>query len=978
MLTRARAVVGRVAEVEELARVLSSARAGHGGAVFLTGEAGIGKTRLAAELAARAAGRGVPVLRGRGATIGPSLPYRPLTEALLSLSRDRDRPADAALGPYRAVLGQLVPDWSDGTAAGATLTPVILAEAVLRLTAAAGRDGGCLLLLDDLHDADAETLAVVDYLTDNLAGQPVLLLATLRAAPSDALSVVESAERRGGARVVQLARLDRTDTAGMVASCLGVEVAAVPPPVLAELWHSSEGLPFVVEEVLHGLVSGGALARRGDGWAVTGPVRPTVPASLVRQLAARTEQLGGTGRLVLSAAAVLGRRFAVSVLQRATGVDDRALLSTLRAGVAAQLVAPDEVTPDWYTFRHPLTAEGLLALLPAAEHADLCRRGADAVQALHPDLPGEWCALAATLRDGAGETGPAARLYAEAGRRARAAGAPTSAVTLLERADALLAAAPGADPGADPAARADVLAALVPALGEAGQVARALDWAEPVAGLVRAGLDPARGAALQAQIARVALQGGDVVAAAEQLTAARATLGPAAAPTDTAAVDAVAALVALDTPGPGRHATAAVLARRAVAAAEPVPLPEVAFDGWQALGMVARLRDLDESTICFEHAREVAERYQLPAAHAYALVRLGGNQWLADGDPAGLRLARDETARLGMVVLVYAMDSNLAMHEVLDGRYPAAAGLIEACHPAVRRLKLNGTARHLLATRATLYAHQCRRPEMESTLADFAAVGGAEAPQQLLALGLARAFCALLEEDRERARQDLAAAVAVEQRNPTAYHLSGSHGLAVLLGALAGSVDRAEHRRRTDGPAGQMRWNRQFALLAEAVLLGREGRPAEAAAAATTAGQLAARYGMARHLGVRLVAQAARQDGWGDYEEPLRAAEDYFHRGGAPAVASACRAQLRQLGAPVRQRRTGTDRVPAALRTLGVTLREYEVLELIPRRLTNKGIADRLHISPRTVEKHVASLILKTSQPDRAALTTYASGHVPG
>ena len=100
--------------------------------------------------------------------------------------------------------------------------------------------------------------------------------------------------------------------------------------------------------------------------------------------------------------------------------------------------------------------------------------------------------------------------------------------------------------------------------------------------------------------------------------------------------------------------------------------------------------------------------------------------------------------------------------------------------------------------------------------------------------------------------------------------------------------------------------------------------------------------------------------------------ENHFHRADVIPVASACRALLRRTGASVRQRRTGIDRVPESLRAIGVTLREYEVFELLASRLSNKALAARLHISPRTVEKHVAALLMKTSR-DREALVEYAA-----
>jgi DNA-binding CsgD family transcriptional regulator len=163
-------------------------------------------------------------------------------------------------------------------------------------------------------------------------------------------------------------------------------------------------------------------------------------------------------------------------------------------------------------------------------------------------------------------------------------------------------------------------------------------------------------------------------------------------------------------------------------------------------------------------------------------------------------------------------------------------------------------------------------------------------------------------------------------------------------------------------------------VLAEAVRLGRQGRGDEAADAVSKARAWAKPYPPAAHLGLRLVAEAAQRDGWGDPVLWLREAEQYFHQAGVGAVAGACRTLLRRAGAVVPHRSGANGQaVPHPLRLLGVTPREYEVLRLLADRLDNRTLAARLFISPRTVEKHVASLISKTDQSNRAALNAYAA-----
>jgi DNA-binding CsgD family transcriptional regulator len=239
---------------------------------------------------------------------------------------------------------------------------------------------------------------------------------------------------------------------------------------------------------------------------------------------------------------------------------------------------------------------------------------------------------------------------------------------------------------------------------------------------------------------------------------------------------------------------------------------------------------------------------------------------------------------------------------------------------------------------------------------------------------MCRTICALLEEDHDAAYTVMAQEYQHEDTNPaTVYSLAGRYGLYPFLRALRGELDVAQCQEIVEAPPGRLRWNRLFALLAHAVALGRDGETDPAEKAVAQAMDAATPFPMARHLSLRLVAEAAIADGWGDPVSWLREAEDHFHNAAVPAVASACRALLRRAGASVSQRREGYEQLPDELRRLGVTTREYEVFKLLVERLGNRVIAERLYISPRTVEKHVASLIVKTGQADRAALHAYAA-----
>jgi ATP/maltotriose-dependent transcriptional regulator MalT len=969
MRTRASILVGRDTELRALEKALSAARSGRGQAVFLVGEAGIGKSRLAMEAENLAFTAGMRLLRGRSSAIGPTVPFRPLTEALMSLLRSGDVPEAAALGPYRPVLGRLVPDWSDGPSEQDSDFLIILAEALIRLTGIIGRERGCLLVLDDLQDADPETLAVVEYVVDNLDRGPTLLLGTIRNEPSAALDLARSTAQRRACALIELDRLDQDQVRELAGSCIDGTADDVPTPVIERLWAGSAGNPFIVEELLNGMVGSRLLVPGADGWRVVGEIRADLPVTLARSISRRADQLGVEGRRMLSAAAVLGRRFPLAVVQAVTGLDDRTLLSHLHAGLDLQLVGSDDQAPDWYAFQHPLTAEALLTQLAPGDRADLARRSADAVARLYPGLPGEWCQLVAALRVAAGEEAVAARLFAEAGRRAVAQGAANSAVALLDRARGLL---EDTEDAAAPEALAEVLELQLYALAEAGLVERALALANRLDQMSGGRLDARRRAELHTRIAWAANVAGRVGESLAQVEAARQLLGPDAREEDLAPVDAVAAYLTLELPGRDRVRAAETLARRTAAVAESVPLPVVACQAWLLVGVLARQRDLNESTACFERVCQLASEHQLPIWEIHALVRLGGNDAILDGDLGRLELALEAAVRAGAVTASSDAEANLAFQSVLRGDFDQAESRIDHCLSVVERLHLADTAQYMLLTRAMLAAHRGKRRDMERALADFRRWGGDQSHHPPLGYGLARAFCALLEEDRERAHADLARARALEDENPTIFYMAGRWGIALLLGMLAGTVDRAGYEAVAATPAGRLRWNRQFVLLAEAVQYGRSGQADKATAAVAAAREAAEPYEMARHLGLRLVAEAAQADGWGDPVDWLIEAEEYFHRAGVPAVATACRGLLRRAGASVRQRRDGSERVPPSLRSAGVTIREYEVLELLVDRLSNRAIADRLHISPRTAEKHVASLIMKTGQPDRGTLCAAA------
>src|SRR6266480_6759419 len=220
--------VGRADELGELERALDAARAGTGAAVLVAGQAGIGKTRLASELARRARGAGFEVLLGRSIDlVGTELPYQPFAEALRPLGQ-----------PWQA----------ERQMPGSQLR---VFEETLALLTGYAASAPVLLMLEDLHWADTSTLDLVVFLAHNLDIRPVLLLATCRAdEPSSAermRRLADGVRRSGSALVIDLRPLVREELVELLAAHADHPLpAALTDAIVAR----SEGNPFFAEELL--------------------------------------------------------------------------------------------------------------------------------------------------------------------------------------------------------------------------------------------------------------------------------------------------------------------------------------------------------------------------------------------------------------------------------------------------------------------------------------------------------------------------------------------------------------------------------------------------------------------------------------------------------------------------------------------------------------------------------------------------------
>jgi DNA-binding CsgD family transcriptional regulator len=887
---RSPVLVGRRAELATALGFVDAAARGEGGALLVTGEAGVGKSRLVDELRERAVAAGMDVLVGRSVDGGGT--YRAVTEALARLLREGARLDDPALRPYRAALQRLLLGIADEPLANAPDPTVMLGEGVLALLA--GRR--TLLVLEDLHWADPDTLDLVRYLAGALAGAPLLVLATAR----DDVAQPALTRLAADVRVLALRRLDADGVAALAAACRG---APLPGAEVADLVARSDGLPLLVEELL-----------------AVGPTR--VPPSLAALVASRLAGLPPSARRVVLAAAVVGDpdwRLLAAITP-----PEAEVVGALRAAADVGLLVVDDGA---LRFRHALTREAVLATLLPPERAALAAR-------------------AARVLDRRGDRPLAARLYREAGDPARGA----AILVELARADlgrgALRSAAAFLDAAgehAPPAERVHVLTLL-------GRAVEALETGAPA---VR-GLRGDERAELCLRLARAAIVAG-------RWADARRHVESAARPDDPRSL----VLVADAAYGAGDVDLAERLARAAAGAVED---PALLCEALMVVGRSMFSTQPEASDEVLRRVAGVAAEHGMLSWQVQALFGLGSHEHTR-GDPAApsLAAARELALEAGMLVIVVQTDLMRANAALLVDGPAAALPLLRDTAARAGRLRLTG-----LQAMAELFAAiDAGLAGDEAAMTAFlaAAQDRADAPTEVTTLGpMARAMPHLLRHSVATASALLDEAVPAILEHGSAIPIDHI-GLWALLRTAVGDRDEAARATLRGHQALVATGNRAALDYADAIAAGRDGRSAEAVAHFAAADAALGHLPWWNRL-LRLFAlEGAVVDGWGDPVPALRADLAAHEAAGAEGLARTCRDLLRAAGAPTR-RRGGP--VPPALRARGVTAREAEVLALVAAGLTNAEAAQRLFLSRRTVETHVARLLAKTGATDRSELRRWA------
>jgi DNA-binding CsgD family transcriptional regulator len=977
-------LVGRLEELGVLEAAQERAANGEPAVVLVGGEAGIGKTRLIAELAERHPMEGTRVLAGGCLPVGgDGLPYAPIVEALRPLPTELGVEAVRALvGPSWSELAHLLPTLGQpptgptGQAAQARLF-----ELLLGLLGRLGEQVPVVLVVEDLHWADRSTRQLLAFLVRNLRSERLLLLVTYRSdepRPDRLGPYLAELNRADRVQRLELARLDRAATVAQLTGILGAAPAA---DLVEAVFVRSEGNPFFTEELL-------AAVRAGSG---------ALPLTVRDLLRGRVEGLLEQPRRVLGVAAVAGRQVSHRLLAAVAGLADQQLEGALRQVVAQQLLVtkPGE---DSYQFRHALLREVVEAGLLPGERARLHAGYAHALTQ-RPELatgaPAVAAAELAAHWDAAGELVRALPARVQAGLAAERARAFAEAWRHYERALELWeqVADPGRPAGLD---RVELLARAAEAVALTGAAGEAVGLLEDALGRVDVSADPVRAAVLLARLGTHRRVAGDEAGALAALRQAEGLVSGAPPSAEVARVLAACAyglLLRARSEQAIACSEAAIAAARAVGArAEEATALRVLAAGLAGVGGLERALEL------LLEARRLAEEVEDAEAVmgtymtvGHLLVWAGREREALEDAWQGYRRARE----LGLDRATGSfVAGNLAFNLLGTGRWGE-------CEQLTREALASETwgGFNLRVVRGVLLARQGEFPAAREELD--------------LALRLSppylrdSAFLGQAEFALWAGRQDQAATAVAEglrgwaegDPDSTQTHPDDSEWYPLALRLEADRAEQAATRRASEEAAEARR--RAAPLVAELDRL--EAAPPPQARYPYVNGNLL----LARAEQSRLEGRSdprrwrAAALAWEQMEHPFEAAYARFREAEALLAHGSSRPQAEQAlrgadrtavaldAAPLRREieslakrgrlrledhldKAATSKVPSPAGSLGLTRRETEVLTLMAKGRTNKQIGKQLFITEGTAGVHVSRILTKLGVASRVEAAAIA------
>jgi class 3 adenylate cyclase/tetratricopeptide (TPR) repeat protein len=397
-------LVGRDQELALAGEILAQVKAGESSTVFVTGVAGIGKTRFMGEVRSLFMSQqtGAPAaiwLEGSCVSYGLDEPFLPFRQVLRQALGDRKPGADRIASMLEMILG-LPMDEADSIRIAAlsaeTLQQSVIesfADLVVELSA----QGPVAVALDDLHWADAASLRLAEGLIARLATEPgVLMVLGMRSDTERPSWTLREQGVAGGARELRLAALDQDAERGLISSLVGA--GTLPEELESRLLQRAEGNPFYLGELLRSLRDTGAIVKASGGWSFDGSIHVELPDTVERVVLTRVDRLPAADRDLLDSAAVLGREFDLPLLGRVarTRVTPGSLANLIHLGLFEKSLGEE------FRFSHPLIQETAYSSMLRRGRRALHARAAAAIEELAVEGSGAHHAVLARHHSAAG------------------------------------------------------------------------------------------------------------------------------------------------------------------------------------------------------------------------------------------------------------------------------------------------------------------------------------------------------------------------------------------------------------------------------------------------------------------------------------------------------------------------------------------------------------------------------------------------
>jgi DNA-binding SARP family transcriptional activator len=375
-------LVGRARELAMLRKALADAASGSGGIAHVSGEPGIGKTRLVQELLDEASLGDWQAGLGRSIHEEGVIPFRPWVEALQPLLATLSREElNTAAGQAAGELAELFPEPPFEPPASPVPRPVVgertrshLFDGISRCIRALAARSPLLLVLEDLHDADASTLSLLASIARDVELQPVLLVATVRNTDeAGRLRVAGALVRSNRMVALELHRLGAADIAEFARNLTD---DGLTPGAVDAIVRESGGNPLFAREFARFIAGAGADA---DLAAMR------IPASVQGIVASRLEALPEDSADALAVASVIGNRFEPQLLGRVAEMSTERAIDALNEASLARIVRPVDEQLRWFEFTHDLIRKALYTGLAYLRRAELHRAVAEAVESVAPD-----------------------------------------------------------------------------------------------------------------------------------------------------------------------------------------------------------------------------------------------------------------------------------------------------------------------------------------------------------------------------------------------------------------------------------------------------------------------------------------------------------------------------------------------------------------------------------------------------------------